>query len=207
MNKKATQARPAAKSAKPVDKSRTVREQNPDERGERGRTSDAAERSEVGLLSEDELQQLFRDEFQQSALPTPPEIPGFHLCWLSTTSGYDTLQKRMRLGYKPVSRSELPGFDPTNGGELANYEGYVTCNEMILAKIPERVYQSIMKYFHHTMPLEEETAIVKKTKEITQHESQAQSMERDEFKKDMGDGTTELERSVKHGASLQPSFT
>jgi hypothetical protein len=48
-------------------------------------------------------------------------MPGWHLCWLTTTSAYDTIQKRMRLGYSAV-RLGVPGFDPSNGKPLAGHE-------------------------------------------------------------------------------------
>ena len=51
----------------------------------------------------------FRDKWQNSALPDLPNgvIPGFHLCWLSTTNNYDSIDKRMALGYEPVKAAEL----------------------------------------------------------------------------------------------------
>lgn len=101
---------------------------------------------------------LIRSEFVQEALPSAPPIPGFHLCWLSSTSSYDPISKRMRLGYTPVQQSELPGFKPgaMTSGE---FEGCVSCNEMVLFKIPEETYQAIMREFHHEMPMEEEEAL------------------------------------------------
>jgi len=56
----------------------------------------------------------FRDKWANSALPDLPEnvIPGMHLCWLSTTNTYDSIDKRMALGYEPVKASELGiGFE------------------------------------------------------------------------------------------------
>ncbi len=43
-------------------------------------------------------------------LPTPPEMPGWHLCWLTTTNQSDTLEWRFRVGYELVKREEIPGF-------------------------------------------------------------------------------------------------
>jgi hypothetical protein len=74
--------------------------------------------------------------------------------------------KRQRLGYELVRRSELAGFDASNGQSLGGYEGFVTCNEMVLAKIPEARYQSIMKFFHHTKPLQEEEGVVDKMNRV-----------------------------------------
>ncbi len=58
-----------------------------------------------------ERAEAFRDKWQNSALPDLPvgAIPGFHLCWLSTTNNYDSIDKRMALGYEPVkAAAEAP---------------------------------------------------------------------------------------------------
>lgn len=97
----------------------------------------------------------FRDEWTANALPTPPSIDGFHLCWLSTTNNFDPIHKRIRMGYEPVRAAEVPGFEhyKMKSGE---YEGIVSCNEMLLFKIPMDLYQEMMSYFHHEKPLAEE---------------------------------------------------
>jgi len=97
---------------------------------------------------------MFRSEWNQEALPTPPDIPGYHLCWLSTTNAYDPIHKRMRLGYEPVKAEELPGFESfkVKSGE---HSGFVACNEMVLYKMPMEIYQEIMREVHHYAPQEE----------------------------------------------------
>lgn len=100
------------------------------------------------------------DEWDQEALPTPPEdaIPGFHLCWLSTTNSSDPIYKRIRMGYTLVMADEIPDFK-TLGVKEGEYAGCVSCNEMLLAKIPEGLYQRMMQHYHHDMPLEEESML------------------------------------------------
>jgi len=102
-----------------------------------------------------ERRQMFRNEWTQEALPTPPAIPGFHLCWLSTTSAYDSIQKRIRIGYTPVLAEELNGFDTyrMKGGE---YDGFISVNEMVLFKIPNEIYNELMQELHHHAPNDEE---------------------------------------------------
>lgn len=108
-------------------------------------------------LSE-ERRKMFRSEWLQEALPTPPEIPGYHLCWLSSTNQYDPIHKRMRLGYEPVKADELPGFEhlKVKAGE---HVGFVACNEMLLYKLPMDIYQQLMTELHHNAPLEEQEKI------------------------------------------------
>ena len=185
---------------------RLVRSGAPEVRGDRGVTEDAARAGESGLLSTDELEQLIRDEFEQVVLPTAPKLAGFHLCWLTSQSQYDTLAKRQRLGYSVVRKSELPGFDPSNGQALVGHEGAIVCNEMVLHKIPEGHYQAIMRYFHHKRPLEDEQAIIRKIKEpdnLQSTDSAGRPLNQVE-----GDGVNDLENSVRRAERLpQPTFT
>jgi len=124
-----------------------------------GRESRATQDSQRGAATEElasaqERRRMFRSEWIQESLPTPPAIPGFHVCWLSTTNGYDPIHKRMRMGYQPVKIDEVPGFEnyKVKAGE---HTGFVACNEMLLYKIPEEIYQDIMAELHHYAPQEE----------------------------------------------------
>jgi hypothetical protein len=96
----------------------------------------------------------FRNEFQQVALPTVPEIPGYHCCWLSTNSQYDPLYRRQALGYQIVRADELEGFDTYKVKE-GEQSGSIMCQEMILCKMPMDLYQDIMAENHHWAPLDE----------------------------------------------------
>jgi hypothetical protein len=109
---------------------------------------------EEAFISKQERRKMWSDEWTQSALPKVPEIPGWHLCWLSTTNGYDSIDKRMRLGYVPVKSEEVHGFDNyrVKAGEDV---GFIACNEMRLYKLPMEVYQEVMTQMHHDAPNEE----------------------------------------------------
>ena len=109
---------------------------------------------EEAFISKQERRKMWSDEWTQSALPKVPDIPGWHLCWLSTTNGYDSIDKRMRLGYVPVKADELSGFDNyrVKAGEDI---GFIACNEMRLYKLPMEVYQEVMTQMHHEAPMEE----------------------------------------------------
>ena len=110
------------------------------------------------VLSAAERMQMLRSEFTQEALPNAPNIPGHHVCWLSSTSSYDPISKRQRLGYEPVLTSELPGFN-TNKMASGEFAGVISCNEMLLFKIPLDMYDAIMHEFHHAQPLREEETL------------------------------------------------
>jgi hypothetical protein len=116
------------------------------------------EAPEKNFALSNERRRMFRDEFMQESLPTAPEIKGFHCCWLSTTNQYDPIHKRMRIGYTPVKAEEVPGFENyrVKAGEL---EGMVACNEMVLYKIPNDIYQEYMAEVHHYAPMDEQEKI------------------------------------------------
>ena len=97
---------------------------------------------------------MWSEEWTQSALPKLPNIDGWHLCWLSTTNSYDSIDKRIRLGYVPVKSEELPGYEDyrVKSGE---HVGYVSCNEMLLFKLPMEIFQEAMLYQHHEKPRDE----------------------------------------------------
>ena len=109
---------------------------------------------EEKFISAQERRKMWSEEMTQSALPKLPNMDGWHLCWLSTTNSYDSIDKRMRLGYVPVKADELPGYEDyrVKSGE---HVGYISCNEMLLFKLPMDIYQEIMTYQHHDRPQEE----------------------------------------------------
>jgi hypothetical protein len=113
----------------------------------------------------------FRDRWQNSALPDIPKniIPGFHLCWLSMTNTYDSIDKRMALGYEPVKASELgKGFEGLGKMSSGKFEGCVSCNEMVLFKLPEDVYQEVMRMLHLEDPLEHQRNITAQVRDTAQ---------------------------------------
>jgi hypothetical protein len=104
----------------------------------------------------------FRDKWANSALPDlpPGAIPGYHLCWLSTTNTYDSIDKRIALGYEPVKAGELgQGFGTLGKMSSGKFEGCVSCNEMVLFKLPEDIYQEVMRLLHLEDPLEHQRNI------------------------------------------------
>lgn len=192
-----------AKTPKPAAADdRLRRDTAPTVRGDRGISEDAARTNETGLVnSAEDIQSLLQSEFDQVALPTPPQMPGWHTCWLTTGSQYDSIQKRQRLGYVPVLASELPGFD-IGGTRSAAFEGAITCNEMVLFKITEDRYQAIMAHFHHNRPLEEETSIY----EAALQQSDEKDSSGRQLAKPEGDGFTQLGRNIQRAKQTAPTF-
>ena len=123
------------------------------------------------LKSKRERAEAFRDKWQNSALPDLPGgiIPGFHLCWLSTTNNYDSIDKRVALGYEPVKASELgKGFEGLGKMSSGKFEGCVSCNEMVLFKLPEEIYQEVMRMMHLEDPLDHQRNITAQVRSTAQ---------------------------------------
>lgn len=138
--------------------SRLKKSLNTGGRESRASLDSSREAPEEMFVSADERRKMWKEEWVQSALPPAPDLPGWHVCWLSTTNSYDSIDKRLRLGYTPVMADEVKGYENwrVKAGE---HSGYVACNEMLLFKIPMETYQDIMAHFHHDQPLEEANKI------------------------------------------------
>lgn len=124
--------------------------------GRQDRTNGEASRvaPQEKFASAQERRKMWSEEWTQSALPKLPDMDGWHLCWLSTTNSYDSIDKRIRLGYVPVKSEELPGYEDyrVKSGE---HVGYISCNEMLLFKLPMEIFQEVMTHMHHDKPREE----------------------------------------------------
>lgn len=146
-------------------------------------------------LSMEERRRMIRSEWSQDVLPSPPEVPGWHYCWLSTTNSTDPIYKRMQKGYEPVKATDVPGFAQYRATQ-GEFEGCVACNEMLLFRIPEELYQEIMTIFHYERPNEEE--------EILRANAVNNINERDSNGRNLGemDGFESLARKVR-----PPSFS
>jgi hypothetical protein len=110
-------------------------------------------------MSAEQRRRALRQDWVQEILPSPPDLPGFHCCWLSTTNSTDPIYKRVQRGYVPVKASEVPGFGSQYLAQGGEFDGCVACNEMLLFKIDKQVYNDLMTIFHHDMPLEQEASI------------------------------------------------
>jgi hypothetical protein len=106
-------------------------------------------------LSDSKRLETFRKQFFQASLPDLPKIPGYHVCWLTTTNSRDPIHGRMRIGYTPIKSHEVPGYEQlrVTSGEL---QGCIGVNEMVAFKLPLSLYQAYMKEAHYTQPRDEE---------------------------------------------------
>lgn len=145
-------------------------------------------------ISDSRRLDMFRRAFFQSALPDLPPIPGYHVCWLTTTNPRDPIHSRMRLGYTPIKVHEVPGYEATQI-RTGEYAGCIGVNEMIAFKLPLRLYQAYMKEMHHTQPFNEERKL--RTAIDMANESLAQQGLAKKTRIVEEDGNAELGRSRK----------
>lgn len=110
-------------------------------------------------LTAEERRMAMRKDWVQEILPTPPNMPGYHTCWLSTTNQSDPIYRRIQYGYEPVKATEMPGFGSHYQATDGQFAGCIACNEMLLFKIPSERYNDLMTIYHHDIPLEQEGAI------------------------------------------------
>lgn len=106
-------------------------------------------------VTDSERLDVLRSVNFQTALPDLPKIPGYHVCWLTTTNPRDPIHGRMRLGYEPIRGSEIPGFEHSTV-KSGEWEGVIGVNEMLAFKIPLHLYEAFMHELHHAQPLAEE---------------------------------------------------
>lgn len=159
-------------------------------RENRGIRDTIREAPEEKMASSEERRKMWKDEWTQRALPEVPEIPGWHLCWLSTTNSYDSIDKRIRLGYVPVKADEVPGFE-NHRVKAGEHTGFVACNEMLLYKIPMDVYQEVMAHFHHEAPLEEANKIRVQAEQMAGRDSKGRQLGEVE-----GDGLDNIDKPI-----------
>jgi hypothetical protein len=175
--------------AKPQDEDRIVRDNSADRASRSTQVEEERQPRTLMDMSDEERSRFLRDEFTNSALPSLPPIPGFHMCWLSTTNQYDSIMRRVRLGYRPVKVDEMPQFVSLSM-KTGEYAGCIAVNEMILFKIEEEVYQLLMKTYHHDMPEQE----ADKLRDMVRQLQSGELSKNKPMIAEVGDGTEELLR-------------
>ncbi len=121
----------------------------------RDRHEDDREVTHDKVLTDQERLDEFRMTSFQSALPDLPDIPGYHVCWLTTENPRDPIHARMRLGYEPIKETDILGWSHSSL-KTGEWAGCIGINEMIAFKLPLHLYEAYMKEAHHTQPLEQE---------------------------------------------------
>jgi hypothetical protein len=138
--------------------------------GRQSREMEDRQVTENREVTDDDRLEMFRAQLFNDALPDLPEMPGYHMCWLTTTNPRDPIHRRIQLGYEPIKATDVPGmeFASVKTGEWA---GLIGVNEMIAFKLPETLYQRFMQEAHHDAPLREENKLAE-TAEIMRQQAE-----------------------------------
>ena len=117
-------------------------------------------------------------------------MPGYHVFWATTTNARDSIQWRIRIGYRPIRAEDSPGWQgvTVTSGE---YAGVIAVNEMLAMRIPESLYRKYMKEVHHYLPLAEQEKIRAQVRNLNSDAEQRGS------RVTPGDGMNELARRVR----------
>jgi hypothetical protein len=144
--------------------------------------------SENRVVTEDDRLEMFRQQLFNDALPDLPDIPGYHLCWLTTTNPRDSIHRRMQLGYEPVKAQDAPGMEYASL-KTGEWAGLIGVNEMVAFKLPMSLYLKFMQEAHHDAPLREENKLAE-TAQMLRQQAESQGGVLIE-----GDGNREMGRS------------
>lgn len=178
----------------------TDEQRAPREQADAGRTTDGLE------LTQDEREQMLRDDALQNQLPNPPRRPGVHWFWASLTNQYTSVTWYMRLGFRPVKFEEMEGWAEANmRGKSGDYAGCVTVNEMLLMRVDETSYQRYMKIVHHDKPMQEQHRMrdsMRSVQEAVAQES-GQDLVRDATAPGESSGMQSLDRTAKRPARFE----
>lgn len=154
------------------------------------------------VLTDDERLREFRQMSFQSALPDIPPIEGFHVCWLTTENPRDPIHGRIRLGYEPVTPTDIPGWEHAalKSGE---WEGCIGVNEMVAFKLPLDLYEAYMRENHHTQPLYEEGKLDDARRNA---EAQASTLANENVSFELEEGMSDLQAPVPEPASFEETL-
>lgn len=141
--------------------------------------------TEAREMSEDDRLEMFRNQLFNDALPDLPDLPGYHMCWLTTTNPRDPIHRRMQLGYEPVKPEEVPGMAHATQ-KTGEWTGFIGVNEMLAFKLPLSLYQKFMQEAHHDAPLREEDKLAEVAEMMREQAERAGSVVYE------GDGMSEM---------------
>ncbi len=157
--------------------------------GRRSREIEDRPVTENRVVTDDDRLDMFRNSLFNDALPDLPEIPGYHVCWLTTQNPRDTLYRRFQMGYEPIKPEEVPGMVQATL-KTGEYSGMIAVNEMIACKLPLSLYQRFMQEAHHDAPAREAEKLAQQADVL---KDQA---ERDGGRLIEGDGLQDLRRGT-----------
>lgn len=133
--------------------------------GRRSREADDRTVTQRRDVSDDDRVEMFRQQLFNDALPDLPDLPGYHVCWLTTTNTRDPIHRRMQIGYEPIKPEEIPGMEYATL-KTGEWSGFIAVNEMLAFKLPMSLYQKFMQEAHHDAPAREEGMLADQAEQL-----------------------------------------
>lgn len=138
---------------------RPTTRQEPPRTDQRGEVTDDRRMLDRDEELDGERNRVAADLGMDELLPMPPAIKGFHTIWLSTTNTVDSISRRQRAGYVLVKAEEIAQSSDYSTVKGGRFQGFVSCEEFILGKIPLAAYNRLRELLHHEKPLREEQGL------------------------------------------------
>lgn len=160
--------------------------------GRADRSMDDRKVTEDREVTDDDRLEMFRQQLFNDALPDLPDIPGFHVCWLTTTNPRDPIHRRMQLGYQPITSAEAKGLDYATA-KTGEWQGFIAVNEMLAFKLPMKLYLAYMDEAHHQAPAREQGKLTDTT-DFLRQQAEAKGAKVEAF-----DGVEDLRNSPARG--------
>lgn len=98
----------------------------------------------------------------EGVLPTIPDIQGYHTFWATTNNPADPIHRRLLAGYELIKASDVANWPSGYLVSTGEYAGCLGVREMIALKLPDHLYQAVMKELHHRQPIAEESVITER---------------------------------------------
>ena len=153
--------------------------------GRADRAMDDRQVTENREVTDDDRLEMFRQQLFNDALPDLPNIPGFHVCWLTTQNPRDPIHRRMQLGYQPVKPEEAAGLEYASV-KTGEWQGFIAVNEMLAFKLPLNLYKAFMEEAHHNAPARDQSKLTD-TADFLRQQAEAKGAKLEE-----GDGLSDL---------------
>lgn len=128
------------------------------------------EQKSAATHDSDAIWQQFLSAQGTNILPTIPHDESYRYCWLTTMEkASDNVHTRQRQGWVLVTWDDIEhlgvskaSFGTNRAADIS--DDLVSCNEMVLARIPTQVWERIMKLYHHDAPTDNEQNIYNQAK-------------------------------------------
>lgn len=125
---------------------------------------DADDWARADRPTDPERRRQLRAIMDDTLLPNLPKRDGFHRCWVNILHQFDTVERRMRMGYWLVKHEDVKkeGWDCDEyrvKDASSIYSGHVVWREMVAMETDQDNFIAIMRENHHDAPMDQARSI------------------------------------------------